>query len=78
MEICDLKPCRTVGTIKKAIEEAILDGIIPNHYTPALEYLHQIKGEILNSPQGIKDSELQNHILITILLGATPVLYSFL
>lgn len=49
MEICNLNPCKTVGTIKKAIEEAILDGIIPNEYNAAKEYLFKIKDEILNS-----------------------------
>lgn len=47
MEICNLNPCKTVGTIKKAIEEAILDGIIPNDYDEAKKYLFKIKEEIL-------------------------------
>ena len=51
MEICNLNPCRTVGTIKKAIEEAILEGVIPNDYQEAKEYLFKIKDDILNSAQ---------------------------
>jgi len=47
MEICNLLPCKTVGTIKKAIEEAILDGLIPNDYEEAKKYLFKIKDSIL-------------------------------
>jgi len=47
MQICNLNPCKTVGTIKKAIEEAILDGIIQNDYEEARKYLFQIKDKIL-------------------------------
>lgn len=43
MKICNLQPSREVGILKKAIEEAILDGIIPNEYDAALEYLYKIK-----------------------------------
>lgn len=47
MQICELEPSRQVGMLKKAIEEAILDGIIPNEYDAALEYLYKIKDDIL-------------------------------
>ena len=47
MEICKLEPSRMVGIIKKKIEDAILDGIIPNEYDAAKKFLFEIKDEIL-------------------------------
>lgn len=47
MEICGLKPGPTVGKIKEAIEEAILEGEIPNEYDAARAYLDEIKDEYL-------------------------------
>jgi len=47
MEICNIPPSRTVGILKNAIEEAILDGIIPNEYNAAKAYLLKIKDEVL-------------------------------
>ena len=43
MKVCKLKEGRKVGEIKRAIEEAILDGKIENDYDSSLEYLNQIK-----------------------------------
>lgn len=34
-----LQPCQQVGSIKSAIKDAILDGIIPNEYEPARAYM---------------------------------------
>ncbi len=39
MQICNLEPSKAVGFIKKSIEEAILDGIIPNDYEAAKRYM---------------------------------------
>lgn len=54
MKECGLKPGPTVGKIKEAIEEAILDGIIPNQYEPAREYFEKIKDNYLKD---VKDWE---------------------
>lgn len=51
MKICHIPPSRKVGIIKHKIEEAILDGLIPNEYIAALEYLYKIKDELLAGTQ---------------------------
>jgi poly(A) polymerase len=51
MKICYIPPSREVGIIKTKIEEAILDGLIPNEYDAALEYLYKIKDEVLAKTQ---------------------------
>ena len=48
MEICDIREGKTVGRIKKAIEEAILDGKIDNDHEKALDYLYQIKDDYIS------------------------------
>ncbi|MBT3539212.1 HD domain-containing protein, partial [Candidatus Parcubacteria bacterium] len=42
MKECGLKPGPTVGKIKKALEDAILDGVIPNEYEATKEYFEKI------------------------------------
>ncbi len=48
MEICKLPPSKPVGIIKSNIEEAILDGIIPNDFDASLNYLILKKDQWLN------------------------------
>lgn len=45
MEIFNLPACREVGILKSEIKDAILDGIIPNEYDAAYEYLMKIAKE---------------------------------
>lgn len=49
MAVCNIPPGPLVGKIKTALEEAILDGRIPNEHDAVLAYLHQIKGQFLGS-----------------------------
>ncbi|MEO9210577.1 MAG: HD domain-containing protein [Ginsengibacter sp.] len=45
MKEFDLPPSREVGEIKNAVREAILDGVISNHYEEAFEYMKKIAKE---------------------------------
>jgi hypothetical protein len=49
MNTFDIKPGKIVGEIKNQIREAILDGIIPNEYDKAYEFmLEKAKEQGLN------------------------------
>ena len=45
MQLLHLEPCSTVGELKNAIKEAILDGVIKNDYNEALAYLYKLAQE---------------------------------
>jgi len=49
MQICNLPAGKLVGILKSKIEEAILDGKIPNEREPALQFLLEIKDEIIEN-----------------------------
>ncbi len=51
MELAGLQAGPTVGKIKKRIEDAILDGEIPNEYDVAREYFEKIKEEFLREAE---------------------------
>lgn len=51
MELCNLKPGPLVGQLKRAIEEAILDGVIPNEHDAARAYLLEIKDKTIRRAQ---------------------------
>ena len=45
MQLLHLEPCSTVGELKSAIKDAILDGLIPNEHEPAKAYLFKLARE---------------------------------
>ena len=45
MKLLGLEPCSLVGELKAQIKDAILDGVIPNEYDAAKEYLMKLAKE---------------------------------
>lgn len=56
MELCNIKPGPLVGKLKGTIEEAILDGVIPNEHDAARTYLLEIKDKIISEVGGTESS----------------------
>ncbi|MDX9757860.1 MAG: HD domain-containing protein [Bacteroidota bacterium] len=50
MRVCGLQPGIAVGILKTRIEDAVLEGLIPNDHDAALAYLLTIKDEVLAGP----------------------------
>jgi UTP:GlnB (protein PII) uridylyltransferase len=53
MQVCGLEPGKLVGVLKSKIEEAILDGVIPNDHDAALHHLLSIKDAVIREFQHI-------------------------
>jgi tRNA nucleotidyltransferase (CCA-adding enzyme) len=49
MEVLDIKPSKTVGSVKEAVKEAILNGEIPNEHDAAFNYMIEHKNDFLNN-----------------------------
>ncbi|MCL5266545.1 MAG: CCA tRNA nucleotidyltransferase [Bacteroidetes bacterium] len=48
MEMFGIKPGREVGVLKKAVESAVLDGLIPNDHDAAVDYLKSNQSKLLS------------------------------
>lgn len=47
MAVCNITPGPLVGKIKAALEDAILEGRVPNEHDAVLAYLHEIKSHFI-------------------------------
>ncbi|MEX2604440.1 MAG: HD domain-containing protein [Gracilimonas sp.] len=49
MEALNIKPSKTVGVVKEAVKEAILNGDIPNDHDAAYNYMLEHKNDFINN-----------------------------
>jgi len=55
MSVCGLAEGPKVGVLKRAIEDAILDGAVPNEHDAALAYLLRVKDSVIaGMPENMK------------------------
>jgi len=60
MEICNLQPSKAVGIIKLNIEEAILEGLIPNDYEEAKQYFIENKDKWLEEISNLEHKKTKH------------------
>ena len=46
MQKYHIPPCNTIGIIKEAVKEAILDGVIPNDFDAAYAFMEKKAAEL--------------------------------
>jgi hypothetical protein len=47
MQLFELKPGKEIGILKKAVEKAVLDGVIPNDHAAAVDFLKSMQKKIV-------------------------------
>lgn len=57
MERYKLPPCSTVGEMKAAVKEAILDGVIHNEHDSAVAFLDELWTKKINTTEQVKDEK---------------------
>jgi putative nucleotidyltransferase with HDIG domain len=62
MRICGIGPGIAVGILKTRIEDAVLDGIIPNEHHAAMQYLLSIKDAVLSTPSKVKSTSRKSQL----------------
>ena len=56
MAVFGLSPCREVGSLKSAIKDAILDGVVPNEHDAAYEFMLRRAAKMGLKPVGTSET----------------------
>lgn len=56
MTVFGLSPCREVGSLKSAIKDAILDGVVPNEHDAAYEFMLRRAAKMGLKPVGTSET----------------------